>query len=339
MLFAAVKFLPMVDYFLRHPWIPEQFHDTTPLSLLPTMLFSFDQSLFAEYSRGYIWGWHEYGAFIGPVVALLAVIGVVKSLRASWPYIVLACISFVMVLGSFIPDWSPWDLLHQMPGFKSIRVPSRFAILGLFGIAVLAGRGVDIVLSWLRSRRAWVGIGIIAAVLGTHLAVCLPILNEVFTRLPEEPVPHKEFRQIEGDPNRMYWALLSNRGTIRSAWISGYHRYGRGILAPNTEPLEWFSSNNAVRVLDREFSPNRITFKVKTDVGGVLVVSQGFDAGWRRADGGRIQESQGLVSFYVSPEDSEAVLYYSPDYFVPGLIISLISIGLALAVTLRFGSR
>jgi len=339
MVFSAVKFLPMVDYFLRRPWIPEQFNDITPLSLLPTMLFSFDQSLFAEHARGYVWGWHEYGAFIGPVAALLAVIGAVRGFRRTWPCVALIGLSFVLVLGSFISNWSPWDLLHRLPGFESIRVPSRFAILGLFGIAILAGRGLDIALSWLKSRREWVGIGVVAVVLATHLGVCLPILNEVFTRAPEEPVGHQDFKQVMGDPNRMYWALLSNRGTLQSAWISGYHRLGRGILDRDNRPSEWYSSNDVVRVLDRTFTPNRIAYRVDTDVGGVLVVSQGYDAGWRRAGGGEIQSFQDLVAFYVSPDDREVEIYYFPDYFVPGAIISLISIGLAIAVALRFGSR
>ncbi|MFW9842801.1 MAG: hypothetical protein ACFFES_18085 [Candidatus Thorarchaeota archaeon] len=339
MLFGAIKFFPMVDYFLRHPWIPEQFHDTTPLSLLPTMLFSFDQSLFAEYSRGYIWGWHEYGAFVGPVAMLLTVIGIVKGIKKGWPYVVLAGVSFLLVLGSFIPGWSPWDMLHRLPGFESIRVPSRFAILGLFGIAFLAGIGVDIVLSWLREQSRWVGPGIVIVVLGTHLAVCLPILTEIFTRPPEEPIPHEDFQQTVGDPNRMYWALLSNRGTIRSAWISGYHRLGRGILDQNNQPSEWNSTNGLVRVLGREFTPNRIVYLLDTDVGGMLVVSQGYEAGWRRADGGEIRPFQDLVAFYVSPQDSEVEIYYFPDYFIAGMITTLVSIGAAIFLALRFRLR
>lgn len=339
MIFAAVKFLPMADYFVRHPWVPEQSLDVTPISLLPTMLFSFNQSLFAEHARGYIWGWHEYGVFIGPVVAALAVLAAVSRFKREWPYLALIFVSLIFVLGSFVPGWSPWDLLRRLPGFESIRVPSRFALLALFGISVLAGRGTDVAASWLKSRRTMAAIGIVIIVLGTHLVVCLPILNEVFSRPPEEPVLHEDFKQEVGDPNRMYWALLSNRGTIRSAWISAYHRYGRGILDQNNRPSEWYSSNDAVRVTGREFSPNRITYHVDTHIGGVLVVSQGYEAGWRRADGGEIRPFQDLVAFPVSPGDRRVEIYYFPDYFIPGLIISLLSITAAIAVGIRFRSR
>lgn len=329
-LFAAVKVFPMFDYLTRHPWTPQGTVQITPLWILPKMFFAFNQSLFADHIQGYVWGWHEYGAFVGPLAAILIMVGAVGGFKKSWPYLVLIAVSIIIVLGSFWPPYSPWDLLHLLPGFASIRVPSRFILLAVFAFAVLAGRGTDYILSLFKFRRGLMTTVIFLAVLGTHLFVCLPVLGEAFTRRPEIPRRHADFKQIIGDPNYMYAAFLSNRGTIQAAWLSAY-RPGRGILDYNNRVSEWYSEGDAVRVVKREFSPNRIVFDVESERGGTLVISQGYDPGWRRADKKEITSFQDLVSIRVEPDDTQVAIYYYPPYFNLGVFVSLLSIILALA--------
>ena len=329
-LFAAVKFFPMYDYLTRFPWIPEGTVQTTPMAILPKMFFAINQSPFADHIQGHVWGWHEYGAFIGPLVVILAGLALVFRFKKDWPYLVLTAISLILVLGSFLPPWSPWDMLHKLPGFESIRVPSRFSLLAIFAIAILAGRGVDIVLSLFKFRKGALTTVVFAAVLGTHLYICMPILGETFTRKPENTAFNADFRQSVGDPNHMYSAFLANRGTIRAAWLSAY-RPGRGILDYNNQVSEWYSDANAVEVIKRDFSPNRISFELMPGRGGILVISQGYDTGWRRADGGEISPFQDLVSFGVAPDDKHVEIYYYPEYFNLGLLVSVISILAALA--------
>ena len=329
-LFAAVKFFPMFDYLVRHPWIPERTVQTTPLWILPDMFFNFNQSVFADHIQGYFWGWHEYGAFIGLVVALLAIIGLIVRFKKDWPYLVLIIFSLLLVLGSFFPALSLWDLLHHLPGFKSMRVPSRFSLLAIVCVAILAGRGADAILSLFKHRKGAMALVMLATVLGTHLFVCLPVLGQAFRRPPEHPRPRSEFKQIEGDPNRMYTAFLSNMGTIKAAWLSAY-RPGRCILGFVGQTLEWYSDDDAVRVIKREFSPNRIAFEIETEKGGNLVISQGYDPGWRREDGGEIKPRSDLVSFDVAPGENRIEIYYYPRYFTFGLVISIISILMAIA--------
>jgi len=328
-LFGAVKFFPMFDYLTRYPWIPEGTVETTPIWILPKMFFAVNQSPFAEHIEGHIWGWHEYGAFIGPLVIILAVTGLIMGFKRCWPYLVLIFVSLVLVFGSFWPPWSPWDLLHRLPGFESIRVPSRFSFLAVFAVAILSGHGLDRLIAIFKFRKAVLAGVIFAAVLGTHLFICLPILDVTFTRTPEKPTRHEEFRQIAGDPNRMYTGYLSNRGTIRAAWLSAY-RHGRGIMDNQNRVSEWYSKDYAVEVLDRDFSPNRIGFDVRSPGGGLLVISQGYDTGWRRTDGGEVLSFQDLVSVMIDPGQDRIEIYYYPHYFNLGLLVSIVSVLAAL---------
>jgi hypothetical protein len=202
-------------------------------------------------------------------------------------------------------------------------------LLGIFALAILAGKGADVAAGFFAFRKV-ASIGVLfAAILATHLYVCLPILNEAFSREPEQVTYHEEFQQTVGDPNRMYAAFLENRGVIKAAWISAY-RPGRGILSGDESVHEWYSENNKVQVLSRDFTPNRIGYEVRTLLRGTLIVSQGYDPGWHATDEREIRPVSDLVSFSVARQDRHVEIYYYPDYFTAGVLISVFSIILAI---------
>jgi hypothetical protein len=65
-------------------------------------------------------------------------------------------LTLVTVLLSIGPPLGIWPLVFGLPGFDSIRVPSRFTILGVLGLAMLAGIGLERLCALLRPahRRA-----------------------------------------------------------------------------------------------------------------------------------------------------------------------------------------
>ncbi len=336
-LFAAVKFLPMVDYLSRNPWLPPEIKDVIPAEILFKMLFSFDQWLYGIYDSQLAWEWHEYGAFIGPVGFLLILTAVVFKFKLGRRYVVLGLIGLILALGSFVSSWSPWDLLHKFPGFESMRVPSRLILLTLFSFSLLAGVGTDYLLSYFKRGKTIAVTIVFVALTATHLLVVMPILNNTFVRQPVKPEQNFDFRQIEGNPNQMYAALLSNRGTIRAAWVSAY-KGGRGIF-DGQKLHEYYSENNAVEVISREFSPNRILFRISSPSGGQLVVGQGYDRSWRRADNEKIDEFNSLISLKIVPGQHQVEVYNRPDYFYLGLAITIISILAGVYLAWKFGFR
>ena len=173
----------------------------------------------------------------------LVLIAIVARFKEVWPWLVLTVFSLLLVLGSFIPPISPWDLLHQLPVFSSLRVPSRLAVMALFCLAILAAKGVDTLLSLSKYRKSFLAVILFIAVAGINLFISLQVLGQAFPRPPEAPAFNADFRQIEGDPNKLYSAFLANRGTIRAAWLSAY-RPGRGILGAGDVNQEWYSEGN-----------------------------------------------------------------------------------------------
>jgi hypothetical protein len=84
------------------------------------------------------------------------------SARAPYAWLTLACVS--LAGGQAI---SVWPYVHHLPGLSFIRVPSRFMILAVLGLAVLAAIGFERVVSRLSPRRAAAA----AAAIGVLLAI------------------------------------------------------------------------------------------------------------------------------------------------------------------------
>jgi len=65
-------------------------------------------------------------------------------------YFLIAAVSVWIAIG---PPVGIWPLLYWLPGFNFIRVPSRFVLLGVLGVAVLAGVGFERVTARVASAR------------------------------------------------------------------------------------------------------------------------------------------------------------------------------------------
>jgi len=110
-------------------------------------------------------------AYVGLVVLVLAAIGLRRSReeppsrrRLAAGALAIAVTGWVLSLGPYLPLESGrirlpyWLLMEVVPGFDSMRVPSRFALTMMLGVAVLAGLGADRLLRALAARGvAWAG--------------------------------------------------------------------------------------------------------------------------------------------------------------------------------------
>ena len=89
-------------------------------------------------------------------------------------YGALTLFTLLLAIG---PPFGIWPLFFGLPGFDSIRVPSRFTILGVLGLAVLAGIGFDrLSAKWWPARRRAAGVIAGAALLAEFLVAPLEVL-------------------------------------------------------------------------------------------------------------------------------------------------------------------
>jgi hypothetical protein len=116
-------------------------------------------------------------AAVGLAVSFSRRAGAVRQPSLIAFYAVLAAVSVWLSIG---PPLGVWPLVYWLPGMNFIRVPSRFTILAILGLAIVAGAGFD----WLAARLGPRGQRVFAAI------VPLLLVAE-FAAIPLEVLPYR----------------------------------------------------------------------------------------------------------------------------------------------------
>jgi len=226
---------------------------------------------------------------VGPVGYLLSLLALVLPRRGRRePVLIAILIVAVGVVASFgpaipirgYPLWSPYRLLLDwVPGFSSVRLPSRFVVVAQLGFALLAGLGFARLVDRIRPLPAWLAA---AATIALALAS--------FGRFPEVPLrPEKTESSV---PEAYRWlaahgggrALLELPGGSLAAaermYFSTYHWLpivdGYSGYAPAT-------ARYLRRIGDRLPDPSALQELVdQIDLGWILVHRAELDEGKRK---------------------------------------------------------
>lgn len=83
-------------------------------------------------------------------------------------FLTMVIVTWWMTIG---PPWSIWGYVYWLPGLNFIRVPSRFTMLGVLALAVLAGYGFDRMAHAWSQRGRRVAAAALSAVLIAEFAV------------------------------------------------------------------------------------------------------------------------------------------------------------------------
>ena len=161
--------------------------------------------------------------FPGYLPLLLAAIAVMLLVAGQAPmahrrhlrgYAALAVISVLLIAG---PPISLWPLVYWLPGFNFIRVPSRFVILTVLTLAVLAAYAVE----WIRKRvpaagRRWV------------MPIAAALLLAEFSTIPIDVVefslrPAAAEQWLAEQPGRLVVAEVPNAGFPRDQSVYMLH--------------------------------------------------------------------------------------------------------------------
>jgi hypothetical protein len=309
--------------------------ESMTLAQIAEALFSRFQDL-GYAPPGQPYAFHEYGAYVGPVAAGLATVAVWTRGRAAMPWLLLAAIGIGLAAGSALGgDLSPWALLHRLPLFASLRLPSRFLLVTVLAVGVLAGMGVEAITrrgGRLRIAAAMALLAIAtvdAALVGPHN------LRYASTQRPD-PLPTAPafvpFR-ARGD-TRMYPVARANMGAlvcyeplkpVTSVLAMGDAGY-RG---------EHYLLNGGTVTLV-EWSPHRLVLDVVSEGPNLLVVNQNHHASWR-VEGGRgtVAAHNGLLGVSVPQGAQRLTLEYVSARFSTGLALAGFALVVAAAAEVR----
>ena len=349
-LLCAVKLIPMLEFLKENPR-KINYNETTKFSLLPTILLSRDQGLLYQHTkwtspqqkleireRKFEYSWHEYGAYIGFVPLILSIAGFFFYFKQHWPLLLTGMLSLWGSLGRGA-FYDLWALLHKLPIYGSLRVPSRFILGFIFCISLFSGLGLsklECIISGKRFAKFIISV-IIGVIFFDLFLVNLPLLANTFNIKPLNIQRYSEFKQRyrgfnlfpKKSRSSMYPILLSNSGIINSYDVIGVKRGDVKTVADYDYKGETYFLNPDNEIEALTFSPNRIEVVANAQVEDLLVINQNFYQGWRAKvdkQTKQVKPFNGLISLNLPAGRHEVVFYYLPNSFIFGSIISLISI-------------
>ena len=293
-----------------------------------------------------MYGWHEYGNYIGVPAVLLIVAAVLWALvrppaETRWLGMSLALASvtlFALSLGDFSAI-APATLLRGLPLFSKFRLPSRYTI----GFALVATTTVgwalhDLSVDVARTRRGQIVVAALCALAsvdliwrnGSHFAGVFDQrpLDHGFTlfRRSAVLVTDTSIDAMKQDAP-MLRAMMADRSTFNC-----YESLRLNQIADPTKPLVF--SDGDVRVATSLFTPNRIDVVVAGGPDAArLFVNQSYAPGWQSTLGAVSADPQ-YRNIAVSVP-ARAAGTHSIRFTPPGLTSGFVVFALAILVSAR----
>ena len=344
--FMAVKSLPAIDFMREHSRLilhPE----VNDFRVLGQILFSRNQDFWLWRAIEWKWGFWESGAYVGLFI-VPAIIGALVGGAAALTWLFAGACMLLIWMGSHGP-FSPWEMLHHLPVFSSMRVCSRAIVPFTLTLAVMTGFGLD----WIRQRARRFGPAIVLILIVVATVDCLlvgtPNYWYVVSKQESDvlPLPNDVFRQVSG--------VVSNHELNYARHNEGTKHCYEGMKWPTAvtgcdeihyQGEQYVSGPGTVRL--EQWTPNALEYDVDAPLSGDLVmINQNYDPSWRLTGGtGQVFEFgalppggipgfhslPGLLAVNVPAGHQRLELRYRPASVIAGAAISLITLLVSLAL-------
>jgi hypothetical protein len=323
---AAIRLVPSAEFLALYPrggWAGPQ--DDTLLHI-PTFLFSRNQDLYREIPGLVVYAC--YGAYISPVFALLAVVGLLTGRLKTLPWLVAATVFLLLARGDTGP-YCALALLRRLPLFGNIAFPTRFIGPFVFTVGAIAAYGADFVC---RNAGRW-GTRAAGALLIVGLADAWLVSPPNLRYMYRDPIPtmpySAQFRQFWSDNTQVQTEYnQANLGVV--------HCYGHGEGADSPTTVVGYNQANYSgeyylvgpgQISQIEWTPNQLRYHVSVTAPTELVVNQNYFPGWRVESGvGDVTSRNGLLAVHVPAGSHDITLRYWPTHFALAATLTLLGL-------------
>jgi len=341
---GAIRLVPVLEGQLASPRDNFALDRLRPAEL-PRMLLEWKPGAVGEQVAGHPYGWTEYSGYVGYGVALLALAGVVTLLvrRRLRSWVIGALLFGSLMMGSWFP-LAPWNLLKRLPLYSSLQAPSRFLVLFLFFVCLLAAVGLDELARRARSlpsgpdAKRLLQLLSPALVAASALPVALHHRAVLVGRwknaaLELAPIQSRRFveqlRRPQGTPDRLPDISLpaQNRATGR-CYTGLLYQPARGLWAgPAPQARVSFPG----RLHDSGQTTRRIWADVELFRPGWVVFNQTWAPGWVGSPGALLLDS-GRLALELPAGRQRVELEYRPRSLPWAVVATLAGLGAALAL-------
>jgi hypothetical protein len=324
---AAPRILPLVSQMRAAPRVIEPDLDTLTAAFVRVM-YTEKQTAWTTRIPGQQYSWHEYNAYVGILILLIAAAGIVLTLRRTFAEFAVAAVMFSFMLGHFA-EWAPWALLHKyVPPFTSMRVPSRFRLMLHTWICLFLAKGIDALPSALSTfgvpLRASRGLVVAVALLGVGEVLGLSadqVARRYVFQAPSAVVPVSprlhfgttELLDFIDQPQQnQMWSECRNFG-----WKT---KQGAPTWVGDVAQARIASGKAALRSSSRTPSSFRAVLDVEEST--LVEFNTASWAGWR-TNAGVVDSTRELVAVRLEPGHHELVVRYVPVNFFEGIAVAL----------------
>ncbi|MBX3130088.1 MAG: hypothetical protein KF718_25450 [Polyangiaceae bacterium] len=350
-LMAAVRLVPIVEHLGYYPRVVGG-SDAVGLRELVIMLTRSDVTSIHTRFGGHPWVWTEYGAYVGWVATGLGVLG---ALLAPWlgrgRLLLGATLFGLLTLGGDGP-LSPWGLLSALPVFDGLRIPTRFSVLLLLYLTLLAGVALDWLVERLGPARfaasitpwlphalaAAVTLWTTAAVVTHHRGAVRGMWREPHVRptpqhrarhffVASVPRPREPYLQHPAPPR----LAAANLGT-GYCYTGMAYRPAIGLWPGEVPQVRAVGVDGQLE--EWADTPRTVTAVVSLPEGGRLLFNRTFAPGWR-SDTGALTIDRGRIAVDLPPGRRRVTVTYAPALWPLGLWMTFAGVVLAAGVLWR----
>ena len=339
LLFAAPKLVPMAAFVSDPRLVPGRAFPLLPDVMRPAMV---EHAFLDPYQfrrmgfPGQLYGWHEYGNYIGSLGVLsiassfiwLAMSGPFS--RSKWMGVSLAATAialFAVMIGDLGP-YAPYRLLRRLPLLSEFRLPSRYTLVFLaFAVpmaawvtgAVVADHDLPPALRRLTATLlilAAMGLGLRTRVQMVGVFPLSP-LDSTFRLLSRPGAPSIDAdAEAFGPDSPMLRALGANRA------VANCNEPLRlpGAIRPE-RPVVF--SDDPVTISQIVFTPNRIQFGAVSPWPARVFLNQRYVRGWTSSVGSLSLDAETGLAYVSVPADTATRIdvTFTPPGIVSGVVL------------------
>lgn len=278
-------------------------------------------------------GWHEYGAFIGIGIAILATIGAIAARKKRIAQGLIIGTIIAILLSTTGPALKGvFDLIPFIPRSNI----SRIILFAVMSLSLLAGFGIDYLKKLLRSNTL---ITIIICFVAVELiSFSYPLSEQAFVLPPVYPVVAPAPSPIafttnrydqqgqESRTTRTYAAAKEGYGVFAYCMVLGPPPAVRTIHDKgDNDVFDIFPKKELTQANLRFWSPNKVIIDTNSTQEIEVRLNTNYAKGWYANDM-PAEEEAGRVSAILSPNTTHVIFEYRPPGLKIGLLITLITI-------------
>lgn len=343
-LLSAVRMVPVLHYLKDHPRLMPLDDQMTVAEVFSTWTTREHDWQFPSHP----FVWDEYGDYLGVVPVALMLLGALVAVwrrdelsRARRIDLALLIGIVWLALGN-IPGFSLYGLMHELPIYRSLRVPSRYLFAGNLAFAMVCTWALVAARDALRSvraRRAVMALFVLVECGGA--AYCAREMthynhSHVQRGVDEPMVRARASADFHQDSSTDYAKIPTH--AMRGVGTSQCYV----PMEWEPSPSLWNGPASQVRVIPPEagtaeqtrWTPNEVAVRVQVRGPARLVVNQNYEVGWR-ASTGTTEPFERLLSVNLPAGEHTVVFRHRPPGVVIGFALTVLGALLSLFAWMR----